>query len=183
MALTQVCRCFRDWVATRSQASALIRPFVMLAKKGTAWTKMAYKVPQNCFSIHVNGDMCTFRNTRMKGLQVIIQGWHMIRHRELTMRNEPCLVVAFRRRSHVEAPGLMISTITHRGVHHSLILDTETATHTCCITSDGGFITAKVPQNTASTNKSCLYAYTPDGTRSIIPVLGVMVRTYLLLVL
>ena len=74
MALTQVCRCFRDWVATRSQASALIRPFVMLAKKGTAWTKMTYKVPQNCFSIHVNGDMCTFRNTRMKGLQVIIQG-------------------------------------------------------------------------------------------------------------
>lgn len=184
MALTQVCRCFRDWVTTRSRASLLIRPFVMLARKGTTWAKIPRncKIPLTCFDIHVNGDICTFRNAPMKGLHVIIQGWHMIRHRELRFRNEPCLVVAFRRRSHIEAPGLMISTITHKGVHHSLILDTETATHTCCITSDGGFITAKVPPNTASTNKSCLYAYTPDGTRSIIPVLGVMVRAYFLLV-
>ena len=84
------------------------------------------------------------------------------------------MVVLFRRTSHDQAQGLMISSFTPLGLERSNILLDERPTSASCITPDGGVILARVPFGVASTNRTCLFFYGKAKTPHFVTALGVM---------
>lgn len=81
MSLAQVSGMFAELVRTRKRARCLVRPFVLLAKRGTRWSQKSAPNREYNWNIYVHGDHCELTHRSETATRVVVQGWVMIKHR------------------------------------------------------------------------------------------------------
>jgi len=176
MTLCLVCRHAHEAVCTHVSAVAMIRPFRALANRSIKWTIQQATpqglVPAPKWDIHTNGEMCEFSHLGTGAISVVVQGWILIKWREVDSGRR--LVVVFRRKIHGRPPGFMVTTLSHKGIHSSVIIDSDTHLP-CCITHTGTFVVAKIGKNVASTGKTRLAFYENGHVEPrVVSAIGIM---------